>query len=68
MLRTAEAVLEEGSLLITDCGANSKGNKELIRGKRFHYLTFKGKKVGPYKEAYQGVPCMAETHIFCDER
>jgi len=63
MLRTAEAVLEEGSLLITDCGANSKSNKELIRGKRFHYLTFKGKKVGPYKEAIR-VFHAGQKHIF----
>jgi len=53
MLRTAEAVLESGSLLIFDCGANSKANRRAIRQKKFHYLTLKSKKVRPYKEAIQ---------------
>ena len=51
LLRTAEAILEPGSLLIFDCGANSKTNKKCIKEKKFHYLTLKPKKVGPYKRA-----------------
>ena len=50
MLRTSEAILEPESLLIFDCGANTKQNKQLVFGKNFHYLTLRGKKVGPYKK------------------
>ncbi|MDI6809929.1 MAG: transposase [Candidatus Eisenbacteria bacterium] len=51
MLRTAEAVLRPGSVLIFDCGANSKSNKKLVRAKELHYLTLKPKKLGPYRIA-----------------
>jgi transposase len=52
MLRASEAVLEPGSLLIFDCGANTRDNKRTIRKKGFHYLTLKPKKVGkPYQTA-----------------
>ena len=50
MLKTSEAVLEKDSLLIFDTGGNTKENKCLVREKRFHYLTLKAKKVGPYKK------------------
>ena len=50
MLKTAKAVLEPESLLIFDCGANTKKNKQLIREGGHHYLTLKAKKVGPYKK------------------
>jgi len=50
MLKTAKYVLEKNSLLIFDCGANTKKNKKLIRTNEFHYLTLKAKKVGPYKK------------------
>jgi transposase len=50
MLKTAEAVLEPNSMLIFDCGANSKKNKGLIRKKGFHYLTLKPKKVETYRK------------------
>lgn len=50
MLRTAKAVLEKGSVLIYDCGANTKKNRELVRDAEFHYITLKAKKVGPYKK------------------
>lgn len=49
MLRTAGAILEPGSLLIFDCGANTKKNKQRIRKMGFNYLTLKQKKRGPYK-------------------
>ena len=48
MLKTAEAVLSEGSVLIFDCGANTKKNKALVRKKGFHYLTLKAKKRKTY--------------------
>jgi transposase len=50
MLKTAKAVLEPESLLIYDCGANTKKNKKLVRKNGHHYLTLKAKKVGPYKK------------------
>jgi transposase len=50
MLKTAKAVLEPESLLIFDCGANTKKNKKLVRKNGHHYLTLKAKKVGPYKK------------------
>ena len=53
MLKTCEAILEEGSLLIFDTGGNTKENKLLVREKGFHYLTLKPKKVGPYKKAIE---------------
>ena len=37
MLKTSEAVLQEGSLLIFDTGGNTKENKRLVREKKFHY-------------------------------
>jgi len=50
MLRTAKHVLEENSILIFDCGGNTKKNKAMIRAIKFHYLTLRAKKVGPYKQ------------------
>ena len=51
MLKTSEAVLPDGSLLIFDTGGNTKENKRQVREKKFHYLTLKAKKIGPYKKA-----------------
>lgn len=42
-------VLDPNSLLIFDCGANTKKNKEKILGKGFHYLTLKPKKKKIYE-------------------
>ncbi|MFH0876466.1 MAG: hypothetical protein V1859_11100 [archaeon] len=50
MLKTSEAVLDENSLLIFDTGGNTKENKKQIRSKKFHYLTLRQKKIGPYKK------------------
>ena len=50
MLKTCEAVLEKNSLLIFDCGGNTKENKQLVQEKEFHYLTLKPKKVSVYKK------------------
>jgi transposase len=49
MLKTAKHVLDENSVLIFDCGGNTKKNKRLVRSNNFHYITLKPKKVGPYK-------------------
>jgi len=54
MLKAAEAVMLKKSIMIFDCGANTKDNKAAIREKGFHYLTLKPKKLGsPYKTAIQ---------------
>lgn len=53
MLKTSSAFLEKNSLLIFDCGANTKKNKQDIRDKGFHYLTLKQKQVSPYKNMIQ---------------
>lgn len=51
MLKLCSKLLPPDSLLVFDCGGNTKKNKEKIRKLGFHYLTLRGKKVGPYKEA-----------------
>ncbi len=53
IFNVARKVLDEGSLLIFDCGANTKKNKELIRDAEFHYLTLKAKKTRSYKPFIQ---------------
>lgn len=53
MLKTSEAVLPEGSLLIFDTGGNTKENKRQVLEKKFHYLTLKAKKVKIYKTAIE---------------
>lgn len=51
ILRTIGAILEASSLLIFDCGANTRKNKHRIRKMGFNYLTLKQKKRGPYRVA-----------------
>jgi len=63
MLKASEAILEEGSLLVFDCGGNTKENKRLVRDKNFHYLTLKPKKVGPYKQAIEYFNANTKTGI-----
>lgn len=53
MLKTSEAVLPEGSLLIFDTGGNTKENKRQVLEKKFHYLTLKPKRVEVYKKAIE---------------
>ena len=48
MLKTVKKVLPEGSVLIFDCGGNTRKNKERVRKLLFHYLTLKAKKRKPY--------------------
>ncbi|MBI4044739.1 MAG: hypothetical protein HY392_03450 [Candidatus Diapherotrites archaeon] len=50
LFKTCEKILPEHSLLIFDCGANTKKNKDRIMEKGFHYLTLKQKKKSPYKK------------------
>jgi len=51
MLKLSSKVLVPESLLVFDCGGNTRANKRKIRNLGFHYLTLRGKKVGPYREA-----------------
>ena len=53
MLKACEAVLEEGSLLIFDCGGNTKKNKAKIKELKFNYITLKPKQKAPYKRAIE---------------
>ena len=48
MLNTIGKVLDKGSLLIFDCGANTRKNKQKIIDKDFNYLTLKAKKKKTY--------------------
>jgi len=50
-LKLCSKILVSESLLVFDCGGNTKQNKQTILKLRFNYLTLRGKKVGPYKEA-----------------
>ena len=50
MLRTVGKVLEPDSILIFDCGGNTKANKKKIRAMGFHYLTLKPKKRSIYNQ------------------
>lgn len=68
MLRTAQAVLESNSLLIFDCGANTKANKAKIRKMGFHYLTLRQKKRGPYREAIAQFQVSSHIPVVVNER
>jgi len=49
----AKKVLEKNSLLIFDCGGNTKENKEMVLKNGYNYLTFKGKHKNPYEKYIQ---------------
>ena len=49
----AKKVLEKGSILIFDCGANTKTNKKMVRNGEYHYLTLKAKKKKSYRPIIQ---------------
>jgi len=53
MLKVIPKLIPENSLLIFDSGANTKKNKDKIRGLRYHYLTLKAKRVSVYKQHIQ---------------
>ena len=53
MLNTVKKILDEESVLVFDCGGNTKKNKERIRKLLFHYLTLKAKKKKTYKKYIQ---------------
>jgi transposase len=49
MLKTVKKVLNKKSLLIFDCGGNTKKNKEKINELDFNYLTLKAKQRSTYR-------------------
>ena len=49
LLNLVGRVLEKGSHLIFDAGANTWKTRERIRGMKHHYLTLKRTKTGTYK-------------------
>ena len=53
MLKTVERVLEPESILVFDCGANTRQNKEDIISRGYNFLTLKQKQKGPYKKYIQ---------------
>jgi transposase len=53
MLNTIKKILDEESVLVFDCGGNTKENKKRIRHMLFHYLTLKAKKKKAYKKYIQ---------------
>jgi transposase len=55
IFKAVTKVLGEGSILIFDCGANTKTNKKMIRNGdiKYHYLTLKAKKKTSYKSIIQ---------------
>ena len=51
MIRLCSRILPFNSLLVFDCGGNTKANKKDIRDLNLQYLTLKAKKKGPYLKA-----------------
>jgi transposase len=75
MLNLCTRILIPKSLLVFDCGGNTKKNKEKILKLGFHYLTLRGKKVGPYREAISFFKASTQEKIeindsvcFCTKR
>lgn len=67
MLKIVKKVLNENSMLIFDCGANTKSNKEGVRKNGFHYLTLKAKNRKAYAYYVKLFEkCKKETFIVND--
>jgi transposase len=54
IFKVAKKVIDKGSIVIFDCGANTKTNKKMVRDEEYNYLTLKVKK----KEVYEPLPYM----------
>ena len=54
MLRVCTKILDRGSLLMFDCGANTPKVKDTIVENGLHYLTLKPKKVSTYRNLIKG--------------
>jgi transposase len=53
MIRLCSRILPDDSLLVFDCGGNTKTNKKAVLDLKLQYLTLKAKKKGPYLNAIQ---------------
>ncbi len=53
MLKTVKKIMDKGSVLVFDCGGNTKDNKKKVRESKFHYLTLKAKNKKAYKKYIQ---------------
>jgi transposase len=53
MLKILPKVMPEGSLFIFDAGANTTRNKAKICELKYHYLTFRAKRISSYKSHIQ---------------
>ena len=62
MLKISRKVLDKESVLVFDCGANSKKNKKKIRDSEYHYLTLRPKKQNTYKK-YIGLFKQSEKEV-----
>lgn len=63
LIRLCAKVLPEKSLLVFDCGGNTKANKRKIQGLKFHYLTLKAKKKGPYRNEIEIYHAKGEDQV-----
>lgn len=68
MIRLASRLLEPQSLLVFDCGGNTKENKEKILKKNLHYLTLKAKKKKQYQIAISYFKRQTPQKILHDEQ
>ena len=67
MLKTVKRILKEGSLLIFDCGGNTKQNKEKVTKLNFNYLTLKPKKKKSYRKYIEIFKKSKKEKIFINE-
>jgi len=68
MLKLSEKVLDKESLLVFDCGANTKENKKKIKNLDFHYLTLRPKRKDMYKKYVGEYRKSKEEVLYFNER
>ncbi len=68
MLKISKKVLDEGSVLVFDCGGNSKKNKEKILKLKYNYLTLRPKKQKTYKKLIESFKETKKEIICIDGR
>jgi len=64
MLKISKKVLDEQSVLVFDCGANSKDNKKKIRLAKYNFLTLRSKKQNTYKRYLEKFK-ISDNEIIC---